>query len=72
LVLDLNVNQIHFEPELTNVTSLKKILQQDFDLEALLMEIGNALKMRILQLSKWTNYISNMAKLYRPINMVGK
>ena len=61
-----NNNQIHFEPELTNVTSLKKILQQDFDLEALLMEIGNALKMRILQYQNglinqiWQNYTDQL------------
>ncbi len=47
--IGLNVNQIQFESALTHVTSLKKILQQDFDLETLLMEIGNALQMRILQ-----------------------
>jgi BirA family biotin operon repressor/biotin-[acetyl-CoA-carboxylase] ligase len=64
--IGLNVNQIHFEPELTNVTSLKKILQQDFDLEALLMEIGNALKMRILQYQNglinqiWQNYTDQL------------
>lgn len=64
--IGLNVNQIHFEPELTKVTSLKKILQQDFDLEALLMEIGNALKMRILQLQNgqtsqiWQNYTDHL------------
>lgn len=64
--IGLNVNQIHFEPALTHVTSLKKILQIDFDLESLLREIVHALQNRILQLQNgqtariWQNYTDHL------------
>jgi BirA family biotin operon repressor/biotin-[acetyl-CoA-carboxylase] ligase len=64
--IGLNVNQIHFEPALTHVTSLKKILQRDFNLESLLREIGNALQMRIIQYQNgltnqiWQDYTNQL------------
>ncbi|HEY0669202.1 MAG TPA: biotin--[acetyl-CoA-carboxylase] ligase [Sphingobacteriaceae bacterium] len=48
--LGLNVNQINFPEELTNVTSFAKILHKDYDLNILLGEICSAVEARYLQL----------------------
>jgi BirA family biotin operon repressor/biotin-[acetyl-CoA-carboxylase] ligase len=46
----LNVNQTHFPPEIKNVTSLRKILHRDYDLNELLTELCSSIEQRYLQL----------------------
>ena len=48
--IGLNVNQTHFPLEVKNVTSLKKILQKDYDLNMLLNDLCNSIEQRYLQL----------------------
>lgn len=48
--IGLNVNQTNFPTLLQNATSLKKILQNDYDLPSLLNEICSAIEARYLQL----------------------
>ncbi|MBC7566203.1 MAG: biotin--[acetyl-CoA-carboxylase] ligase [Pedobacter sp.] len=48
--IGLNINQIDFPSSLKNVTSLKKELHKDYDLNVLLGEICNAIEARYLQL----------------------
>jgi BirA family biotin operon repressor/biotin-[acetyl-CoA-carboxylase] ligase len=48
--IGLNVNQINFPSELINVTSFKKILQTDYDLNILKDEICGSIEARYLQL----------------------
>ena len=48
--IGINVNQPDFPPELKNVTSFKKILHTDYDLNALKNEICRSVEARYLQL----------------------
>lgn len=48
--IGLNVNQTDFPPDVKNVTSLKKILQKDYDLNSLLNDLCNSIEQRYLQL----------------------
>ena len=66
--IGLNVNQIEFPPYLHNVTSFKKILHIDYDLQTIMNEICRSVEARYLQLkagkynSLHTDYLN---KLYR-------
>lgn len=53
--IGLNINQTNFPRYLKNVTSFKQFLQRDFDLQALLVEICNAVEARYLQLKSGHN-----------------
>ena len=50
--IGINVNQSDFPETLTNVTSIKKILQHDYDLKKLLDEICRAVELRYLQIKE--------------------
>lgn len=48
--IGLNINQISFPDNIKNVTSLKKILHQDYDINALLNDLCKSIEQRYLQL----------------------
>ncbi|WP_026897435.1 biotin--[acetyl-CoA-carboxylase] ligase [Daejeonella oryzae] len=48
--IGLNVNQIEFPSELKHISSFKKILHADYDLQSILIEICAAIEARYLQL----------------------
>ncbi len=63
----LNVNQINFE-ELPNASSLKKVMNQDFDKKIILNKILESIKKNISNLENhnqeklWTSYNNNLFK----------
>ncbi len=66
--IGLNVNQLEFPQSLKNVTSVSKILQQDYDLKTLLNEICRAIEWRYLQLKEGMYELLDydyLKKLYR-------
>jgi BirA family transcriptional regulator, biotin operon repressor / biotin---[acetyl-CoA-carboxylase] ligase len=48
--IGLNINQLDFPPDIKNVTSLKKILHQDYDINAVLAELCRSIEQCYLQL----------------------
>lgn len=48
--IGLNINQLDFNPDIKNVTSLKKILHQDYDILAVLADLCRSIEQRYLQL----------------------
>lgn len=66
--IGLNVNQINFPENLKDVTSFRKILHTDYNLETLLSEICSAVEVRYLQLMSGKNDKLNsdyLSRLYR-------
>ena len=66
--IGINVNQIDFPENLTNVTSLSKILHQDYDVNLILAELCKLIEQYYLQFrSKNTELINNLylKNLYR-------
>jgi BirA family transcriptional regulator, biotin operon repressor / biotin---[acetyl-CoA-carboxylase] ligase len=64
--IGLNINQEYFDPDIRNVTSLKKILHQDYDLNTLLGLICKTIQQRYLELRDVNGHISEYLKvLYR-------
>ena len=59
--IGLNVNQSYFEG-MSNVTSLKKLVGTDFNLEVILAELVKALKSKFLEYPK-QNYLA-LLKVY--------
>ncbi|WP_207533600.1 biotin--[acetyl-CoA-carboxylase] ligase [Desertivirga arenae] len=53
--IGLNVNQTEFDPQLKNVTSIKRITGKNYDLQALLMDLCSAIGNRYLSLDKDVN-----------------
>lgn len=72
--IGLNINQSNFPPDIENVTSLRKILHQDYDIYKVLNELCHSIEQRYLQLKAGNtdllikDYIKN---LYR-INAIHK
>ncbi|WP_242689297.1 biotin--[acetyl-CoA-carboxylase] ligase [Pedobacter sp. SYSU D00535] len=69
--IGINVNQVNFPAGITNVTSLKKILHQDYDLQNVLKEICDKVSIRYQQLksdrsSLMAEYVTNLYKLNTP------
>lgn len=65
--IGINVNQVEFPSYLKNVTSLRQVLHQDYDLMALLGEICSAVEARYLQLKAGASEKINeeyLSKLY--------
>lgn len=48
--IGININQEEFHPSATNATSIKKILQRDYDLKIILAEICNCIEAYYLQI----------------------
>lgn len=48
--IGLNINQLDFPHDIKNVTSLKKILHQDYDINTVLAELCQSIEQRYLQL----------------------
>lgn len=67
--IGLNINQTIFSSDIKNVTSLKKILHQDYDILLLLNELCKSIENRYLQLRSGNfnlireEYISNLYRL---------
>lgn len=61
--IGLNVNQEEFHPSATNATSIKKILQRDYDLKTILAQICNKVEGYYLQLRM--GRFAQMRELYQ-------
>ena len=67
--IGLNVNQVDFDPSISNVTSLRRILHQDYDLTILLDEICRKINRRYLQIRdgggeyQFDDYVKNLYRL---------
>lgn len=67
--IGLNINQLNFSSDIKNVTSLKKILHQDYDILVLLNELCKSIENRYLQLRDGNfdlirqEYIRNLYRL---------